>query len=106
MPKPHAAKGRNLMTYADEDWRAQSACLTADPELFFPLSSTGPSLEQLTEAKKICGQCPVQGECLEFALSTHQVHGVWGGTSEDERRELVTASGQGRKPAMAGGRPR
>lgn len=106
MPKPHAAKERNIMTYADEDWRSQSACLTADPELFFPLSSVGPSLEQLSEAKMICGKCPVREECLEFALSTHQVHGVWGGTSEDERRKLVTAHSRGRKPAMAGGRLR
>ena len=90
------------MTQADHDWRSQSACLTADPELFFPLSSMGPSLRQVTEAKKVCGQCPVRAECLEFALSTNQVHGVWGGMSEDERRRLVAARTQGRRPAMAG----
>ncbi len=95
------------MTHADADWRSQSACLTADPELFFPLSSMGPSLDQLTEAKKVCGRCPVRAQCLDFALSTHQVHGVWGGTSEEERRHLVTAHTRGRQPAMAAaGRPR
>lgn len=90
------------MTHVAGDWRSQSACLTADPELFFPLSSMGPSLDQLTEAKKVCGRCPVREECLEFALATHQVHGVWGGTSEDERRQLDAARTRVRRPAMAG----
>jgi WhiB family transcriptional regulator, redox-sensing transcriptional regulator len=102
MPKPDAAKGRTAMTHADHDWRSQGACLTADPELFFPLSSMGPALRQLTEAKKVCARCPVRAECLDFALSTHQVHGVWGGTSEDERRRLVAARTRGRRPVMAG----
>jgi WhiB family transcriptional regulator, redox-sensing transcriptional regulator len=105
MPKPQAAEGRIVMTHADPDWRSQSACLTADPELFFPLSSMGPSLDQLTEAKKVCGRCSVRAECLDFALSTQQVHGVWGGTSEEERRQLAAA--RGRRPVLAGaGRPR
>ena len=102
MPKSHAARGRNSMTYVDTDWRSRSACLDADPELFFPLSSMGPSLEQLAEAKQICRRCPVRSECLEFALSTQQAHGVWGGTSEEERRRLVAARSDGRRPAMAG----
>ena len=102
MPKPHVAKGRTVMTQADQDWRSQSACLSADPELFFPLSSMGPSLGQLAEAKKVCGRCPVRTECLEFALSTHQVHGVWGGTSEDERKRLVAARTRRHRPVMAG----
>lgn len=107
MPKPHAAKGRTAMTHAEPDWRSQSACLTADPELFFPLSSMGPSLDQLTEAKKVCGRCPVRAECLDFALATQQVHGVWGGLSEEERRPLVAAQTGSRRPVMAGaGRPR
>ena len=39
-------------------------------------------------AKAICRQCDVQAACLEFALATNQEAGVWGGTSEDERRRL------------------
>lgn len=102
MPKPYAAEGRTVMTHADAGWRSQGACLTADPELFFPLSSAGPSLYQLAEAKKFCGRCPVRSECLDFALSTQQVHGVWGGTSEQERRQLLAARASGLRPVMAG----
>lgn len=72
------------------DWRSVAACRTCDPDLFFPVSSSGLSLEQMTQAKKICAQCPVRPQCLAFALRTRQVHGVWGGTSEQERCLLWT----------------
>jgi WhiB family redox-sensing transcriptional regulator len=53
--------------------------------LFFPVSATGKSLEQATEAKSICAGCRVQRECLSFALRTLQAYGIWGGTTEEER---------------------
>ena len=77
------------MRYAEADWRSRGACLSVDPELFFPLSSVGPAAGQLTQAKSVCTRCPVRAECLDFALATRQVHGVWGGTSEDERRQIL-----------------
>jgi WhiB family transcriptional regulator, redox-sensing transcriptional regulator len=76
------------MTEPDDDWRSRGACRTADPDLFFPVSSSGMSNFQLRQAKVICGRCPVKAQCLEFALATHQVHGVWGGTSERERTRM------------------
>jgi WhiB family redox-sensing transcriptional regulator len=59
----------------DEDWGARAACRSADPELFFPVSETGPSTAQITEAKAVCARCEVRGECLAFALVTWQPHG-------------------------------
>jgi WhiB family transcriptional regulator, redox-sensing transcriptional regulator len=73
------------MVAAPRHWRSAAACQFADPELFFPVSSSGVSHEQEAEAKKICARCPVQPECLAFALRTRQEHGVWGGISEQER---------------------
>jgi WhiB family transcriptional regulator, redox-sensing transcriptional regulator len=70
------------------DWRSLAACLSADPDLFFPLSSSGKSLEQEAKAKAICGRCLVHRECLAFALRTHQAFGVWGGMSEQERQQV------------------
>lgn len=67
------------------DWRLFAACRSTDPELFFPVSSSGSSLQQIAAAKAICAKCLVPKECLEFALATHQVHGIWGGMSESER---------------------
>ena len=72
------------------DWRDSAACLTVDPELFFPTGSLskGPGYEQQEKAKRVCGRCAVQDVCLMYALETGQDSGVWGGLGEDERRAL------------------
>jgi WhiB family transcriptional regulator, redox-sensing transcriptional regulator len=95
------------MTHADSGWRSRGACLSADPELFFPLSSEGSSIAQLRKAKSICCRCGVRDECLNFALSTQQFHGVWGGTSEDERRRILSRGAAARQhPRSVRGRSR
>jgi WhiB family redox-sensing transcriptional regulator len=70
------------------DWRTRSACRDEDPELFFPIGTTGPAVEQTDAAKRVCMRCEVREECLEFALATNQDAGIWGGLAEDERRTL------------------
>ncbi len=70
------------------DWRHRALCREQDPELFFPIGTTGPAASQVDEAKAVCGRCPVVEPCLAWALETGQDAGVWGGTSEDERRAL------------------
>lgn len=69
-------------------WRHQAACRDSSPDLFFPVGATGVAAAQIEAAKAICTRCPVRLECLEFALETNQEAGVWGGTSEEERRHL------------------
>jgi len=75
-----------MITVPDRDWRQPAVCRHADPELFFPVSASGPSLDQITQPKAICAGCPVRRQCLAFALDTRQDHGVWGGMTEHERR--------------------
>jgi WhiB family transcriptional regulator, redox-sensing transcriptional regulator len=70
------------------DWRHHAACRDVDPELFFPIGNTGPALLQIEEAKQVCRSCPVTESCLRWALESGQDAGVWGVTSEDERRAL------------------
>ncbi len=79
------------VTMENEDWRVDAACRDTDPDLFFPVGTTGPAIEQIASAKAVCGECDAQAECLEFALATNQDSGVWGGTSEEERRKLRKA---------------
>jgi WhiB family transcriptional regulator, redox-sensing transcriptional regulator len=67
------------------DWRNYAACRDVDPDLFFPLGTSGASLPQIEEAKQICRTCPVSAPCLRWALDSGDA-GVWGGTTEDERR--------------------
>jgi len=70
------------------DWRDDAACRDEDPELFFPIGTTGIALEQVNAAKRVCARCPVQEDCLEFTLASNQDAGIWGGLTEDERRTL------------------
>ena len=76
------------VTESAANWRSAGACLSADPDLFFPISSVGPAERRIARAKQICAGCGVRRECLEFALSHDQIHGIWGGTTaEDRQRE-------------------
>lgn len=70
------------------DWREFAACLEADPELFFPVGTTGPAVVlQTEEAVGYCRRCEVTQECLTFATEIGAA-GIWGGYTEDERRYL------------------
>ncbi|QUF07840.1 WhiB family transcriptional regulator [Actinosynnema pretiosum subsp. pretiosum] len=69
------------------DFGAHPACVGEDPELFFPLPAQH---DQVAAAKAVCGWCPVRQACLTNALH-HGVEGVWGGTTEEERRQLRLA---------------
>ncbi|MFJ2033053.1 WhiB family transcriptional regulator [Streptosporangium sp. NPDC087985] len=72
-------------------WSRRSSCLDEDPELFFPVSSEGPGRVQYEQAKAVCRRCPVRLRCLDYALNTHQMYGVWGGTTPEERRAAMSA---------------
>ena len=70
------------------NWRSASACVSADPDLFFPISAKGPGEKQIAHAKMICAGCRVRQECLEFAQTHNLTYGIWGGTTpEDRQRE-------------------
>ncbi len=68
-----------------EPWREAAACRNLDVAVFFP---TDESEDATLEAKAICVTCPVAESCLQYALSTNQPEGVWGGLDSNERRRL------------------
>jgi len=68
----------------ESDWMGQGRCRDMDPALFFPSDGIG-----VQAAQRICSECPVRGPCLEYALDNRVDHGVWGGTSERERRRIL-----------------
>ncbi|HVF13380.1 MAG TPA: WhiB family transcriptional regulator [Acidimicrobiales bacterium] len=82
-----------------DDWRQKASCRDTDPDLFFPVGTTGLAIDQIEAAKIVCQACEARDECLEFALSTNQESGVWGATSEEERRKLRKAWLAGRRRA-------
>jgi WhiB family redox-sensing transcriptional regulator len=67
-----------------QKWRARALCAQADPEAWFP--EKGGSVRQATA---ICRRCPVQAECLDYALAHVERFGVWGGLTWEQRRELL-----------------
>ncbi|MDQ1685692.1 MAG: WhiB family transcriptional regulator, redox-sensing transcriptional regulator [Frankiaceae bacterium] len=71
------------------EWSSRAACLSAEPEVFFPVGTGGVALDEVSAAKRICAVCAVQPECRDYALRTRQPFGVWGGLDEEERRSVL-----------------
>ena|ERR1700751_5277195 len=86
-----------MTEYASAGWRAAGACVSADPDLFFPVSPDGMAAGQVAEALRICAGCTVRRQCLEFALRTHEVEGIWGGTTSQERVRARRAEAERRR---------
>jgi WhiB family redox-sensing transcriptional regulator len=68
-----------------EWWRSLAKCRGADNAPFYP--ERGDNFTP-RKAKKLCYQCPVQTECLQWALDNCEYHGIWGGLTPRERREI------------------
>jgi WhiB family redox-sensing transcriptional regulator len=66
------------------DWFDDAACRDADTATFFPSSDAAAE-----KAKAICATCPVREECREYAVTTRQPDGVWGGLTAIERHRLI-----------------
>ncbi len=79
-------------------------CVSQDPDLFFPVGTTGPDAEKIARARLACEDCPVRAACLALAMSETPAprdadedalvdlyggDGIWGGTTAAERRDLV-----------------
>ena len=59
---------------AHNSWRDDAVCRDADPDLFFPVGTTGPARGDVDEAKRICRACPAQTQCLSWALDPRTGH--------------------------------
>jgi WhiB family redox-sensing transcriptional regulator len=94
-PKKHREPGTSVwiqtIEWGPTDWRHEAVCRALDINLFFPIGLTGEAPAQIETACAICRTCGVQQQCLEFALATNQQFGIWGATSEEERRPLRRA---------------
>lgn len=75
-----------LTTELAAEWRNRAACSGYHHALFFPVGDTDET--SIERAREICMTCAVNEDCLEYALETNQRAGIWGGTTEDERRSL------------------
>jgi WhiB family transcriptional regulator, redox-sensing transcriptional regulator len=64
-------------------WQDRAACFGIEPDVFFPVSE-----EEAGPALAFCTVCPIQRDCLAWALKNGERYGVWGGTTEQQRRRL------------------
>src|SRR5690606_17070380 len=99
---PRRAPGSawGLDTEPADDWRDLAACRDEDPELFFPIGTSGPALLQVEQAKAVCRRCSVIDQCLAEALQRREMYGIWGGTTEAERAELIRRQTEREYPDM------
>lgn len=73
--------------FQSQPWAVDALCAQTDPDAFFPEKGGGTK-----EAKATCAACLVRTQCLDYAISTNERHGVWGGKSEHQRRGLRSTS--------------
>jgi WhiB family redox-sensing transcriptional regulator len=90
---PEGKTGVVTDTLQEQMWQLDAACRGNDRTIFYPPSFAERRDERdrrEARAKAICAQCPVQAECLRYALAQRDQHGIWGGRTEVERRAQLT----------------
>jgi len=78
----------------DTEWMGQGRCKNVDPAVFFPSDWIG-----VQSAQRICIDCTVRHQCLDYALANRIADGVWGGTSERQRVRLLRTQSATRSPS-------
>lgn len=89
--KPAGDNGKRRHTHVTihtEAWRDEAACRDIDPDVFHPDATGAEGRRQVADARAICDACPVRLDCLAYALAAREELGVWGGTTDRQRRVL------------------
>ena len=76
----------------EESWQIKASCRGPQASVFFPpaqFERKDEKLERESRAKAICRTCPVKRECLDYAVTIREAHGIWGGLNEVERKQLL-----------------
>jgi WhiB family transcriptional regulator, redox-sensing transcriptional regulator len=68
----------------DQTWKDRAACKGLDVTIFYPERGANPN-----RAQPICGECPVQQQCQDFAIDNDEQHGIWGGVALRKRRKIA-----------------
>lgn len=90
-----------MTRYGVPGWRAAGACVSTDPDLFFPVSASGTAAVQAERALRICAACRVRQPCLDFAVEHGETDGIWGGTTPEQRTRARRAASASRRRGQA-----
>ena len=72
------------------EWHAKAACRGVGTDLFFPDTADGVAVKKVKQAREdYCNGCAVSGDCLEFAFTSFEMFGVWGGASRSDRINII-----------------
>lgn len=71
------------------DWAERGLCRETDGDLWFPAQGDHKASQA---AKEICGWCPVKAQCADWALTSREQHGIWGGLAPKDRERLRRAA--------------
>jgi hypothetical protein len=89
-----SASAYGLTTPRATDWRTRGSCSShGEPDIWFAGRSGTDAREQTREAQAICYGCPVIQQCGQWAIAEHEIFGVWGGMTEDQRRRIFRRRG-------------
>jgi WhiB family redox-sensing transcriptional regulator len=80
------------------DFTTEANCIGIDVEMFF-VEEDAKHYKEPELLKRICSNCTVKTECLDYALH-HAVVGWWGGTSEKQRRAIREKRGISAEPVL------
>ena len=70
-----------------DDWRHRAACADLPTDWWYPPHGCD-VMPDIRRAKAVCAGCGVRVECLEEALRHDDAHGIWGGLTGEERRQM------------------
>ena len=81
--------------FSDGGWQLHASCRGTSTDTFYPPENSRGNTRRLNErpAKRVCESCPVLVPCRRYAVDAQEPHGIWGGTTPEERVELRRASG-------------
>jgi hypothetical protein len=96
-PRTARPNTRNRIAYAASDTAtigglpnfrmdSRARCHQVDPDVMFPAHAS-----ETAAALKVCRPCPLKDECLSWSVQKPEHFGVWGGTTEKQRRPLIEA---------------
>lgn len=78
------------MSYPLPRFTGQEPCTEVGQEMFFTPENSSALYSHLDQLVSLCSSCSMQAECLDYALHVG-VQGVWGGTTEGQRRQMRRA---------------
>ncbi len=97
-------EGTVIANRGEEVWQTKAACRGPHAIVFFPPSHAERKEERIAReraAKEICRPCPVRQDCLDYAIRIREAHGIWGGLSEAERKQIIDRESAGPRAAAS-----